>query len=220
VRGIADLLSKRPWALLGANLAAAAVAIAASLGAPGDLGIGSTQLDDSRPETLAVVLEREDAAGAGVLAVARDVVASQLEADPAIGAVRIVDAERRSVLLGDLEPTSAAAREDAVERISRRIDPGALRATVGGETAALIEGKRVLGEDLWRLELLVLPLVLLLAVVAVGLRVAIAPLVCTVIAIAGSAALLRLFGASSTSPFSGSSRRLRSAPSSGSRCRR
>jgi uncharacterized membrane protein YdfJ with MMPL/SSD domain len=194
VLGIADLLSSRPWAVLGANLAAAVVAIAASLGAPGDLGIGSTQLDDRRPETLIVVLERDGAAGASALAVARDVVASQLEADPAIGAVRVVDDERRSVLLGDLEPTSAATREDAVERLSQRIDPGALRATVGGETAALIEAKRVLGEDLWRLELLVLPLVLLLALVAVGPRVAVAPVVCTVIAIAGSAALLRLIG--------------------------
>jgi hypothetical protein len=194
VPGLADLLSSRPRVVLGANLAAAAIAIAASMGAPSGLGIGSTQLDDGRSETLAVVLERDEGTGAAVLAVASDVVAAQLEADPAIGSVRVVDGERQSILLGDLERASAAAREDAVERISRRIDPGALRATVGGETAALIEAKRVLGEDLWRLGLLVLPLFCLLAVVAVGVRLAVAPVVCTVIAIAGTAALLRLTG--------------------------
>lgn len=192
--GIVDLASRRPWALLGANLAAAGVAMVASLGAPGDLGLGSTGLDDERPERLVVVLERDRAAGAGALAVARDVVASQLEADAATAAVRTRDDERRAVVVAELEPASPAAREDAVERIEGRIDPGQLRATVGGETAALIEAKRVIGGDLWRLELLALPLVLLLAAVAAGVRVAIAPVLCTVTAVAGSLALLRLTG--------------------------
>jgi hypothetical protein len=108
VPGIADLALSRPWTLLGANLAAAAVAIAASLGAPGDLGIGSTRLDGDQPETLVVLLERNGAGGAEVLAVARDVVASQLEADPAIGEVRAEDEERRSVLLAELARPGAS----------------------------------------------------------------------------------------------------------------
>lgn len=195
VLGIVDLALRRPWALLGANLAVAAIAIVASLGAPGDLGVGSTHLDGARQEALAVVLERDRATGPGALAVAQDVVASQLEADPAIGSVRVVrDRQRRSVLVAELEAISAAAREDAVERIERDIDPGQLQVTVGGETPALIEARRFLGDDLWRLGLLVLPLVLLLAVVATGIRLAIAPVVCTVTAVAGSLALLRLTG--------------------------
>jgi uncharacterized membrane protein YdfJ with MMPL/SSD domain len=194
VRAIAELALRRPWALLGANLAAAAVAVAAALGAPGDLGIGSTRLDGQGPETVVVLLER-NGTGPGVLAVAGEVVAAQLEADPAFGEVRAdQEDERRTALLAELEPTSAAAREEAVERISDRIDPGPLRATVGGETATRIEAKRALGTDLWRLELLVLPLVLLLAAAAAGPRAAVAPIVCTVTAIAGSLALLRLTG--------------------------
>jgi hypothetical protein len=194
VHAIADLALRRPRALLAANLVAAALAILASIGAPGDLGVASGRLADPGPESVTVIVARDGAAGSGALTAARDVIAAQLEGDPVIEEVRVGEDEGRPFVLATLEATSAAAREEAVERISRDIDPGALRATVGGETAALIEARRVLGDDLRGLPLLAVPVVLLLAIAAVGYRAAVAPVLGAITAVAGSLALLRLTG--------------------------
>src|SRR5213592_3962999 len=43
---LADLALRRPWMLVGANLAALAVALILALGAPDHLGTGSLALDD------------------------------------------------------------------------------------------------------------------------------------------------------------------------------
>lgn len=199
VHALADLALKRPLALLAVNGAVCVLCVALSLGAPNDLGIGSTALDDRTTEPLLVAVEGEGevTVDSRVFTVTRDVIASQLEADPAIAEVEVAETargRRYAVLVARFADSAESDRAEAVERLDERIDPGPLRVLIGGETATLAEARRVLGDDLWRLELLVLPLVALLAAAAVGPRLAIAPLLAMLTALAGTVATMRLAG--------------------------
>jgi hypothetical protein len=155
---LADLALKRPWGLLAANVAVAAAAVVASLGAPSELGIGSTRLEGSGDSDLVVVLRRDVAADTRVFEVAEDVITAQVETDPAVASVAPQraggsDDAGRVVLVGEFEDVSQAERQEAVERLEEGIDPGPLRVEIGGETAVLTEARRSLGGDLWRVVL-------------------------------------------------------------------
>jgi uncharacterized membrane protein YdfJ with MMPL/SSD domain len=196
---LADLALKRPWGLLAANVAVAAAAVVASLGAPSELGIGSTRLEGSGDSDLVVVLRGDVAADTRVFEVAEDVITAQVETDPAVASVAPQrtggsDDAGRVVLVGEFEDVSQAERQEAVERLEEGIDPGPLRVEIGGETAVLTEARRSLGGDLWRVELLVLPLVLLAMAAAIRPRLVGAPVLATVTAVAGTLALMRLAG--------------------------
>jgi hypothetical protein len=203
IGALAELALRRPWALLAANLVVAAAAIAASLGAPAELGVGSTRLEDTAGPELVIVLEGDVAADTRVFEVAEDVVTAQVQADTAVATVEPASEQgarqgdgtggaARSVLIVEFEDISDAERERAAERLSERIDPGPLRVSLGGEAATLVEARRSLGGDLWRVELLVLPLVLLAMAAATGPRLVLAPLLATVTAVAGTLAIMRL----------------------------
>jgi hypothetical protein len=196
---LADLALRRPWVLLALNLVAAAAAVVASLGAPAQLGIGSTRLEGEAGPELVIALEGDVAADTRVFEVAEDVITAQVEADPAVARVQAARQrngaqERGSTLVVRFEDVSDDERQRAVERLDERIDPGPLRVTLGGETAALVEARRSLGSDLWRAELLVLPLVLLAMAAAAGPRLLLAPMLAAVTAVAGTLALMRLVG--------------------------
>jgi uncharacterized membrane protein YdfJ with MMPL/SSD domain len=197
---LGNLALKRPWALLAANALAAIAAVVASLGAPSELGVGSTRLEGGDDPAVVVVLKGDIATDSRVFEVAEDVITAQVQADKAVANVERQDtgdgqrASDRVVLVGEFEDVSEDERQRAIERLVDRIDPGPLRVEIGGETAVLIEARDSLGGDLWRPELLVLPLVLLAMAASAGPRLLPATLLCTVTAVAGTVALMRLIG--------------------------
>ena len=178
------------------------VAGVTALATVGDLGVGSLRLVD--PPTQPTANEAElyvalsgdgdPAPGDRAFEISEEAVSAQLAADPAVSSVR---AERRGdgvVLIAGFGDATAGEREQAVDRLRETIDGGALRARVGGEVAAQLAERDELGEELWRAELLAIPLALLALIAAVGSRAVAAPILCAVLAIAGALALLGLGG--------------------------
>jgi hypothetical protein len=186
--------------LLAISVAVAAASVVASIGAPADLGIGSTRLEPAKVPDLVLVLTGDVPADSRVFAVSEDVITAQVEADPAVASVSTSHAGKagaeagRAVLAVQFDDVSEDERQRAVERLSERIDPGSLRVSIGGETATLIAAKRSLGGDLWRVELLVFALALLAMAAAVGPRLIAAPILTALIAVAGTLAILRVLG--------------------------
>jgi hypothetical protein len=196
---VGELALTRPWALLAANVLAAVAAVVACLGAPGDLGLGSTSLEDGEDPGLVVVLRGDVAADTRVFEVAEDVISAQVQADPAIASISRSESEGgrdddQVVLAAEFEDVSEAERQSAVERLQDRIDPGPLRVQIGGETAVLVAARDSVGGDIWRLALLALPLVLLAMAAAAGPRLLPATLLGAVTAVAGTLAVMRLAG--------------------------
>jgi hypothetical protein len=179
-----------------------AVALAVAGPAGDELGVGSLRLvsppppPDPAEAELYVTLSGglDTAPGERAFSVSQDVVAAQLEADPAIVAVRVVQRGDRVILIADFGSASSAEREDAADRLPETIDSGALRATVEGEAVRIVEAREKVGDELWRKELIAVPLALLVLVAAAGIRGVAAPLLCAGLAIAGTLALLRLAG--------------------------
>jgi hypothetical protein len=204
-RRLADLALRRPWALLGANLAVLVAALALAVGAPSHLGIGSLRLTEP-PATQAgkkaaggadivIVTRGQVPADSRVYRVALGVMSSQITTDPGVEGVDqgpVGKDHRTRSLDVTLNSSSEADRQKALFRIEDAIDPGPLEVTFGGELAALDDARANLSDDFWRLELLIVPLALLVLVTALGPRLAVAPVICAATAIAGSLALLRL----------------------------
>jgi len=164
--------------------------------------VGSLRLVDSPTQPTASEAELyvalsgdgDPAPGDRAFEISEEAVGAQLAADPAVSSVR---AERRGddvVLIAGFGDATAGERERAVVRLRETIDGGALRARVGGEVAVQLAERDELGEELWRAELLAVPLALLALIAAVGSRAVAAPILCAAIAIAGALALLGLGG--------------------------
>jgi uncharacterized membrane protein YdfJ with MMPL/SSD domain len=207
IKGLAELALRRPWALLGANLAVLAVAVAVAIGAPEHLGIGSLALDDSaasgqghRSEPdLVIATTGEAPVRSGVYRVALQAIALQVRSDASVASLRrgAISANGRSTtLLVSLNPRDPVDRQRAVERIEQEIDPGPLRLAFGGAVATGLDARHELSRDLWRLELLAVPLVMLVLIATLGLRLAVVPALCAATAIAGTLAGLRVVGGS------------------------
>jgi hypothetical protein len=194
---------KRPWALLALAGALLGVSLAGAAGAASELGIGSLRLSDApeRPSPgeaeLYVTLSgvAGTAPGERAFKTSVEVVTAQLGSDPAVGSLRAIERGDRVILIAGFGRATDAERQNAAARIAATIDPGALRATVGGEVPRAVAARDELEDELWRKGLMVVPLALLALVAAAGLRRAAAPLLCAAIAVAGSFALLRLAGA-------------------------
>jgi RND superfamily putative drug exporter len=194
---LADLALRRPWALLVGNLAVLVVAVALASGAPDRLGIGSLALSDGRaPPDLVVATTGEDPVRSRVYRVTLDVITSQIRSDPAVVSVRRGEVSRdsRSTSLIVALEGDEGERQRSAQRIEERIDPGPLRVAVGGEVATLLDARHSLSEDLWKLELLALPFVVLVLAGIFGLRLSAAPTICAATAIAGTLAALRIIG--------------------------
>lgn len=196
--------------MLGACLAALALATAGAIGAPDEIGIGSMRLADDPPldpagagdpgrgaverAELALVLggpvARRDPRVARVSA---EVVAARVNGDPAVAGVRPIEVNGGPVaLVVDLGPTDLAGRLDALARLRETADPGPLELTFEGELPRLEAGRNEAADELWRLEVLVLPLVLFAVWTVAGTRGVIAAGFCSGLAIVGSLALLRV----------------------------
>jgi RND superfamily putative drug exporter len=203
VNRFADLALRRPWALLGANLAVLAAALVTASGAPDRLGIGSLTLDDgsaqgrrSEPD-LVIAAIGQVPVRSGAYQVALQAISLQVRSDPGVASVRLgpVPASGRSTsLLVSFIPGDGVDRQRAVERLEDEIDPGPLRVAFGGTVATGLDARRQLSGDLWRLELLAIPLVVLVLIGALGLRLVAAPALCAATAIAGTLAGLRVVG--------------------------
>ena len=197
--GLVDLAVRRPWALLAANLLVLAAALAVSIAGAGSLPIGSTAPSGSttgEPDFIVATTGRTPV-HSGVYRVALGVIASQVKADPAVAEVRhgpISDDGRSTSLLVSVGGLDASAKQDAVERIEAGIDPGPLRVSYGGEVAALLDARHELAVDFWKLELAAMPFAALILALALGARLAAAPIISAATAIAGALAGLVVIG--------------------------
>ena len=190
---LADFALSRPWTLLAAAIGVGAVAIAAAAGAPGHLGAASSAASAGERE-LIVVLEATDEAGAGALSVARDAVTVQIDSDPGASDLRVLEPAsggREAVLVAELDG-ERAEREATVERLARDLDPGLLDLALGGATAARVEARDRVVDELGSLLLPAAVPVLLLAVLAVGARMVLAAVLSVAVAVAGAVCSLRL----------------------------
>ena len=143
-----------------------------------------------------IVTRGRDPVHSGVYQVALDVLTSQAKSDPEVAAVRrgAVSEDGLTTVLAGLfprrrqRPSSNARSKGSPDAL----DPGPLSVQVGGEAATLLDARQALGGQLVGLELLALPLTLLVLTLAVGLRLAVAPLLAAALAVSGSIAVLRL----------------------------
>lgn len=198
---LAGLALRRPWMLLGANLAVLAVALAVAAGAPDHVGVGSLALDEGsaqgreRQLDLVIVTTGSEPVRSRTYRVALQAISLQVRSDAEVASVRRgpVSANGRTTALGvGLEPGSGVDHQHAIERIEDEIDPGPLRVAFGGSVATGLEARHQLSHDLSRLELLAVPLVVLILVIALGLRLAAVAALCAGTAIAGALAGIRI----------------------------
>jgi uncharacterized membrane protein YdfJ with MMPL/SSD domain len=202
VTRLSDLALRRPWVLLGVQLALLASLVAFAADAPGRLSTGSLSLDESGSASsgetdadLVIATTGDVPVRSRVYRVALQAISLQVRLDPEVASVRRgpTSADGRSIaLLVSVNAAEESERQRAIERIEDEIDPGPLRLAFGGTAVTASEARDELLDDLGTLELLVAPLVLLVAIAAFGLRLAAAPVLCAGIAIAGVLAGLRL----------------------------
>lgn len=193
---LADALNRRPGRALAAGTLLLALCTTLALGTPDRLPVGPLQLDERPPpEPFIVRTAGELPTESRVHAVALDVIASQIRSDPDVERVRIERMRDGADLTVTLADVSDRDRRLAVNRIDAAIDPGPLRVIIAGQIRELDRAKARLGSELWRLELVALPLVALAAAGLLGLWVGLAALASAALAIAGCAAGMRLLGA-------------------------
>ncbi len=196
---LADLALRRPGALLAGNVAVLVGAVILAVGAPGRLGIGlpTVGANQATEADLVVAIRGAMPVGSGPYQVALGAISAQLRSDAGVASVRPgpISADRRSTSLAvSLASGEEEDRQRTVEEIARRIDPGPLHVSLGGQVATLLEARHDLWRDLWKLGLVATLLALALGAVALGPWLAIAPPLCAATAIAGSLAGLRLAG--------------------------
>jgi uncharacterized membrane protein YdfJ with MMPL/SSD domain len=196
---LVDLAVRRPWALLTAILAVLAASMAIAIAGAGGLPIGSLAPSGSaagQPDLIVATTGRMPADSA-VYRVALRVISSQVRADAAISQVQqgpVSGDGRATSLLVSFSGLNASERQDAVERIESGIDPGPLEVSYGGEVATLLEARHDLAHDFWRLELIAMPFVALVLAIALGPRLAAAPVLSAATAISGTLAGLVVIG--------------------------
>jgi hypothetical protein len=199
VAGLVDLAARRPWALLAANLLFLAAVMAVAVAGADDLPIGSTARSGSvggEPDLIVATTGRVPV-HSGVYRVALRVISSQVESDAAVADLRqgpVSDDGRSTSLLVSLGGLDASAKQDAVERIEAGVDPGPLKVSYGGVVATLLDARHELARDFWKLELAAMPFAALVLALALGARLAWAPVMSAATGIAGSLAGLVLLG--------------------------
>lgn len=173
-----------------------ALCVTLALGTPDRLPVGPLQLNEGPPpESFIVRTSGEVPTESRVYAVALDVIASRIRSDPDVERVRAERTKGGADLTVTLADVSDRDRRLAVNRIGAAIDPGPLRVIIAGQIRELDRAKARLGGELWRLELVALPLVALAAAGLLGLWLGLAALTSAALAIAGCAAGMRLLGA-------------------------
>lgn len=192
--GLAHAVIGRPRAALALGCALLAGSALLAVEAPERLAAGSLALAEDRAEPDLVVRTsvRGDGAGTRAQAVALDVIASQLRAEPEVATVRRVSAGDEVAFEVGLLDASPGDQLEVARRVFARIDPGPLRIEATGELLELDRARERVGADLWRLELLALPLVGLLALWALGAGYGLAALAAAALAVTAPVAVLRM----------------------------
>jgi uncharacterized membrane protein YdfJ with MMPL/SSD domain len=206
---ILDALSQTAWRRPGPLLAAAGGLLVALLAVAvlgvSTIGVGLPAVDaaagqpGSRSDADLVVVTR---AGVGadsrVYQVALDVISAGISADEEVQKVTrgpVSPDKRTTSLLVTLSGDDTGAARGAADRIADEIDPGPLKVTFGGDAQTGLDARETLADDLWRLELLILPLAALVLVATFGLWYVAAPLACGASAVAGGISALVLYEA-------------------------
>jgi hypothetical protein len=199
VAGLVDLAARRPWALLAANLLFLAAVMAVAIASAGDLPIGSTARSGSvggEPDLIVATTGRIPV-HSGVYRVALRVISSQVKSDAAVSELRqgpVSDDGRSTALLVSLGGLDGSAKQDAVERIEAGVDPGPLKVSYGGQVPTLLDARHEFARDFWKLELAAMPFAAFVLALALGARLAWAPVMSAATGIAGSLAGLVLLG--------------------------
>lgn len=181
-RGLGEALAARPRGALATGSALLAGTLALALGAPERLPAGPIQVEGGAAPAGLVVRTRDPRgapalpADSRVYRIALDVIFSRLRADPVVERVEAVRSSEHADLVVTLAPDGWSERLAAVRRIAAGIDPGPLDVSVRGQIAELDERREAVGGELWRLEIAVLPLLVLVLVGALGMRMALAAL--------------------------------------------
>lgn len=195
---LTDRARKRPWAILGGHLAVLAILAWVALAGPGELTVGSLRLEDPGEVADLVVATRSDQpTSSRFYETSLDVVESGISTDPAVESVRRgpeFGRETVTYLAVELNTDDSGEQHEAVERIRDQIDAGALRIFIGGETPTLIEARETVIDDLWRLELLAVPVIALTLLLLLGARVAAVATLAAATGIVGALALIRVIG--------------------------
>jgi uncharacterized membrane protein YdfJ with MMPL/SSD domain len=201
---LSDAAWRRPWALLGAAGALLAALLATAVFGVSQVGavlpaVGDDGGDGAVADADVVVVTRAGlGADSRVYRVALDVMTAGIEADVDVEKVTrgpVSDDKETTSLLVTLSSDDAGTVAAASERISEEIDPGPLKVSIGGETQTALAARDAFAEDVWRLELLILPLVALVLVATFGLWYVMAPLVAALGGVAGGIAALVLMEA-------------------------
>lgn len=191
---LASAAWKRPWAFLGAAVALLAILAIAAIGVRDRLGHPSGSAGEA--DVVAVTTAPERVSGQ-VYDVALEAITAGLQARPGVEAVTVtepVGPDGVATVLIDVSAASAAEQRRIADRLAGEIDPGPLDVRVEGRIAELLEAEETALEDLWRLELLVVPLAVLALAAGLGTRLMAGPLLCAAIAVAGALAGLGLAG--------------------------
>lgn len=186
---------KRPWALLGAALAALAVLGTLAAGARDQLG-HPPEAHGSDGDILVATNSRGEVSDA-VYRVALEAISARIESEPGVSGVTVAEAPGRdgiAVLAVDASGAGVADQRRLVAGLVDEIDPGPLALRVEGRIADLVAAEESVLDDLWRLELLILPLAALALLAALGPRLAAGPPLTAAIAVAGGAAGLAVAG--------------------------
>ena len=191
---LAAAASKRPWAFLAAVLALLGALLLLASGARDHLGHPAG--DSPRPDVV-VVTSAGTALSPQVYEVALGAIEAGIEAKPEVSEAAVSrppSDEGVAVLRVELAGAGATERRRLADGLADEIDPGPLQVRVGGRVAQLLEAEESVLDDLWRLELLALPLAALVLVAGLGLRLVAGPPLCAAIALAGAVAGLALAG--------------------------
>lgn len=195
--GLASAAWKRPWTLLGAAAALLASLLAVAGGVLDELGYTPAEVPEGRSPELLLATRASQEATPQVYGVALEAIEANLRSDPGVADVEVrgpAGAGRASIEVA-LAAADAGERQATAERLQARIDPGPLEVLAGGRLAELEEAEDIVLEDLWRLELLALPLAALLLAGSLGARPALGAAACAAIGVAGALAILRVAGA-------------------------
>ncbi len=192
---LASAAWKRPWASLGVPVVALAVLALAAYGA--DDRLGHPAGASTEAGSVVVVTAPKGRVSAQAYDVTLEAITAGLEALPGIGAVTVIEppgGDGTARLDVDVSGTGAPEQRRIAERLTDQIDPGPLTVTVEGRLAELLDAEERALDGLWRLELLVVPLAILVLGAGLGIRVAAGPLLCAAIAVAAGLAGLGLLG--------------------------
>jgi uncharacterized membrane protein YdfJ with MMPL/SSD domain len=187
LRRLADLVSRRPHAVLGAALVSFVVAGTLGLSTPKHLTASDDDYQDKSSEsfrTLQLIAHRTGVVpGPSIVVVgSAPEAAAKLRADPAVARVVV----RRRVAAAYLREGSRSGE------VARRLEK-TLPGLVGGAAVASEQVRAQSERDLFRAELIALPLLLLLGIwIFRGVLAALLPVAAGMLSIASTLALLRL----------------------------